>query len=156
MQPQEITQDFLSLEQDLVHADRTKRFLNYIIDLISFYVVAFGLALLFAIIAPDLLESIPEDAGFNLVDRLLTLVFYALYLGSMEAITKGKTLGKLITGTKAVYVNGGTISVKTAFLRGFSRAVPFCAFSAFGEPPNPWQDKWTDTMVIDEKASRVS
>jgi hypothetical protein len=31
--------------------------------------------------------------------------------------------------------------------------VPFEAFSALGTPSYPWHDKWTRTVVIDEKAS---
>ena len=74
----------------------------------------------------------------------------------VETLLKGKSIGKFITGTRAVNFDGSRISSGTAFTRGFSRAVPFCAFSAFGTPCNPWQDRWSDTMVIDEKKSSVS
>jgi uncharacterized RDD family membrane protein YckC len=84
---------------------------------------------------------------------LISLIFYALYMGLVEGVFKGKSLGKLITGTKAVNMDGSKISFATAFARGCSRAVPFCVFSAFGTPCYPWQDKWTNTLVIDEKKS---
>jgi len=74
----------------------------------------------------------------------------------VEAVFRGKSLGKLITGTQAVNLDGSSISMATAFGRGFSRAVPFCAFSAFGNPSDPWQDRWTDTMVIDQKLSKIN
>jgi uncharacterized RDD family membrane protein YckC len=68
---------------------------------------------------------------------------------------KGKSFGKFITKTRAVNLDGINISLGTAFGRGFTRIVPFCALSAFGKPCNPWQDRWTNTIVIDEKKSEV-
>ena len=114
----------------------------------------FGVGILLALTAPGTLYSISDTGGFALLDRLISLVLYALYMGTIEAVFKGKSLGKLITGTRAVNLDGSHISAGTAFTRGFSRAVPFCAFSAFGTPCNPWQDRWTNTMVVDEKASK--
>jgi len=146
--------DLLILEQDLVRASTAKRFANYLIDLIAFYILAFVVGVLLAILAPTSLELLADDSpGFNLLDRLITLVLYGLYLGIVEAAFKGKSLGKLITKTRAVNLDGSPISNQTAFARGFSKAVPFCAFSALATPCNPWQDKWTNSMVIDESIS---
>jgi uncharacterized RDD family membrane protein YckC len=90
---------------------------------------------------------------FNLIDRIVSLFLFAIYMGTIEAITKGRSIGKYITGTKAVNNDGSLISISTAFKRGFSRAVPFEPFSALGSPSLPWHDKWTDTYVIDIKQS---
>lgn len=148
--------DLISVEPYYERADTGKRFLNYIIDLVLFYGIIFGIGILIALTSPSTLEGIDDNSdGFGLVDRILTIIAYAIYMGIMEAVFKGKSLGKWITRTRAVTLDGQPISTGTAFLRGLSRAVPFCAFSAFGNPPNPWQDKWTDTMVIDEKKTRV-
>ena len=72
---------------------------------------------------------------------------------AQETLFKGKSFGKLITGTRAVNLDGSLITVRTAMLRALSRAVPFDVFSALGTTCNPWHDKWTDTMVMDEKRS---
>ena len=87
------------------------------------------------------------------METLLYLLLFVLYMFGTEALFKGKSLGKLITGTRAVNEDGSDISAKTALLRGLSRIVPFEAFSALGNPSYPWHDKWTNTYVIDEKAS---
>lgn len=146
--------DFLTLEAELVRASTGQRFANYLIDVILFYALFFVVGIVLAILSPATIENIDtESAGFGLLDRLISLIFYALYMGLVEAVFKGKSLGKLITGTRAVNMDGSRISFATAFARGCSRAVPFCVFSAFGTPCNPWQDKWTNTMVIDEKKS---
>jgi uncharacterized RDD family membrane protein YckC len=89
--------------------------------------------------------------GFNLAGRLIVLVLYGMYMGLMEAAFKGRSLGKLITGTVAVNEDGSRISGQTALLRGLSRAVPFNAFSALGTPSYPWHDKWNKTYVVEYK-----
>lgn len=156
MQADISTPDLLTDEKYNFRADTNKRFFNYIIDLISFYVVIFSITFILAFAAPslinDLSNSIDELGPF---DRILSIILYALYMSLIEAVFNGKTLGKMITKTRAVNLDGTRISFSTAFARGFSRAVPFCVFSAFGTPCNPWQDRWTDTMVIDEKKSLI-
>lgn len=154
---QETPQDILvNSESYLIRADSGKRFLNYLIDLIIFYILAFGVGIVIAIISPSTIDQLDDSSPFGgLVDRLISLVLYGTYMSIIETVFKGKSLGKLITGTRAVNLDGSPITAGTAFARGFSRAVPFCAFSALGTPCNPWQDKWTDTMVIDEKQSVI-
>ena len=76
-------------------------------------------------------------------------------MSAIEAITKGRSLGKIITGTKAVNDDGSNIGSGTAFKRGFSRIVPFEIFTALGSPSYPWHDKWNHTYVIDIKKSSI-
>jgi uncharacterized RDD family membrane protein YckC len=152
----ETTQEhlFADPEYHLVQASSGKRFANYIIDLVVFYGLVFVSGIVIALVNPVAIESInDDDIGFNLLDRLLGLVLYGIYMFAIEAIFKGKSLGKLITGTRAVNEDGSNVSPKAALLRGLSRAVPFNAFSALGNPAYPWHDKWTKTYVIDEKES---
>jgi uncharacterized RDD family membrane protein YckC len=146
---------FTEPEYQLVQASGGKRFANYIIDLVVFYALFIGVNIIIVLVNPVALDSISEDesVGFNLLDRLLGLVLYGLYMFVIEALFKGKSLGKLITGTRAVNEDGSNVTAKTALLRGLSRAVPFNAFSALGTPSYPWHDKWTKSYVIDEKES---
>jgi len=153
MQTEQISTDLLNIENYLVRAESGKRFINYVIDLILFYIIAVGIGVVLALISPSTIEGLSDSDGFGLIDRIITLILYALYMSVIESVFKGKSLGKIITKTRAVNLDGSRISTSTAFARGFSRAVPFCVFSAFGSPCNPWQDKWTNTMVIDEKKS---
>ena len=83
----------------------------------------------------------------------MSLLLYGIIMGTTEALTGGRSLGKLITGTRAVNADGSAISMQTAFWRGLCRAVPFEAFSALGSPSYPWHDKWTNTYVIDLRQS---
>lgn len=138
---------------EMVQASSGKRFANYIIDLVCFYLLFIFWGVLLAFIAPEKIEELANING--LLDRLVTLVLYALFYGFIEMIFRGRTFGKFITGTKAVNLfDGSDISASTAFKRGLCRAVPFDAFSAIGNPSYPWHDRWTDTVVIDEKLTR--
>jgi uncharacterized RDD family membrane protein YckC len=137
----------------LVRASTGKRFANYLIDLLGFYITLFVLGFMIAVAFPPAIDALEDDSGFGLLGRLISVILYGLYMFSIEAIFKGKSFGKLVTGTKAVNEDGSQISLRTAFLRGLSRMVPFEAFSALGTPSYPWHDKWTRTVVIDEKAS---
>lgn len=145
--------DLLVFEEILIPASTGKRFLNYIIDLLFFWVLIIIAGVCIAIVSPSVIENIDDSPSFNLIDRILTLLLYGTYMGIVEGLFKGKSLGKLITKTRAVHMDGSKIGWDKAFARSFSRAVPFCAFSALGTPCNPWQDRWTSTMVIDEKQS---
>lgn len=145
--PQNINQtqpDLLDeFSMNLVQAGGGMRFVNLIIDLISFYVFIL------------LLAAVDRAFAVLFVTPLLPTLVFAFYLSAIEAIFKGKTLGKVITGTRAVREDGRRITISEAFGRGFSRIVPFEAFSAFGSPSYPWHDRWTHTYVINERESTL-
>ena len=144
--PQE---DLLSddLMVNLQQASVGKRFANYLIDLVLFIIVGIFIFAFFIRMGVLALDMNP------FLDRLLSLLLYAILMGTTEAIFKGKTLGKAITRTRAVNDDGTPISARTAFLRGFSRAVPFEPLSGFSG--YPWHDSWTHTYVIDEQKSTL-
>lgn len=152
MQTEHASEDLLTLEEFHERASTGQRLANYIIDLIFFYILMFALGIILALVSPTAAELFTDDSpGFGLIDRIVSLILYALYMSAVESIFKGKSLGKLITKTRAVNLDGSRISTTTAFTRGFSRAVPFCVFSALGTPCDPWQDRWTNTMVMVEE-----
>ncbi len=125
-------------------ASTSKRFANYIIDRISFYVFFYLFSYALMSVGYDLLSIIGENQAFGL---LILALFYGLYMGFIELIFKGRSFGKFITGTIAVNHDGSRISEKTAALRGLARLTPFNAFSALGEG-YPWHDQWNKTYVV--------
>jgi uncharacterized RDD family membrane protein YckC len=154
LSPQQPEEHVLSdFEVELDPANRNLRFVNFIVDRLLFYFVSKG----FYILWGNFLAMAMYDEDYYvrlLVSSLVGLSLYALFMGATEALFKGKTLGKVFTGTRAVNPDGSAISVRTAFLRGLSRLVPFEPFSAFaGSWPRPWHDSWTNTYVIVEKTS---
>ena len=144
------------LEYNLVQASSGKRLANYLIDLVVFYVLVFLIAMAIAFFNIQTADN--DDTSFSsngLIDRIIFLLLYGMYMFLVEALFNGKTFGKLITGTRAVKEDGTALTLKSAFLRGISRAVPFDNFSALGNPSYPWHDKWSDTYVIDERKSTL-
>lgn len=143
--------NIFNIDRPLVPSSSGKRFANYLIDIILFYLFFFAFGIFAALFFPesiDELTNVVDRLGF--LDNIISLVLYAVYMGVMETIFKGRSIGKFITGTIAVRLDGHKLTAKDAFARGFCRAVPFCVFSALGNPCQPWQDKWTNTVVVDK------
>jgi len=142
-------QSYLSdLEFNPVLAGAGQRFADYLIDLIAFFIFVFLLMFVF-VRAGGTIYSYPPYSAQDLLYRAVMLLFYAMFMFLQEMIFKGRSIGKFITGTKAVNEDGTEMEPKTTFVRSLSRAVPFEAFSAFGA--HPWHDKWTKTYVVDVK-----
>ncbi len=145
---------FSDPEYHLVQASTGKRFANYIIDIVFFYFLVFLGSIVYVLLNPSSVYAPVEDnPEYNLMETLVIIFALILYYFAVETIFKGKTLGKLITGTRAVNEDGSNISPRAAFLRSLCRVVPFEAFSALGTPSYPWHDKWAKSYVIDEKGS---
>ncbi len=94
-------------------------------------------------------DTTPIDTSLALLFNLFIIALYVSYFFLCELVFKGRTIGKFITGTKAVNEDGTDMEPKTILLRSLSRIVPFEPFSALGNPCRPWHDKWTRTFVID-------
>ena len=78
-----------------------------------------------------------------LVNIGLTLLYYTL----LEGLT-GRSLGKLVTGTKVVDANGNPPGFARALLRSLCRFIPFEPFSFLGSDTRGWHDSMTRTWVI--------
>lgn len=159
-QPNEAEQkDFLADVEDPLYqyeyASQWQRFFNLFIDNL---LMRFGLswatgtlvAHLLNEIAPDFLYSIVNESGTTwslyFLGYLIVIFNYLVYYTLCEKLFKGYTLGKLITGTRAIRQDGEELSFKNAFMRSLIRLVPFEIFSGFSTLT--WHDSWTNTMVI--------
>jgi uncharacterized RDD family membrane protein YckC len=131
----------------LNYASRGQRFANYLIDII----VSSVFSLLTAVGLAVLVDSSGGDAD-ALFDGLQGYAFgyviVTIYFTLFEGLNKGRTLGKLITGTYAVGMDAKPLTMKQAFYRSLCRIVPLEPFSGFG---TPWHDKWTETTVVKGK-----
>jgi uncharacterized RDD family membrane protein YckC len=141
---------------NLYQASSGKRFANYLIDTLVFYLLwRLFVAMWFAQILFALDFPIENRALLYLVAYLAACLFLGLIIAGFEAATGGKTIGKYITRTRAVTDEGVPIGPRKALLRFLARQVPFEAFSALGSPCYPWHDRWTKTLVIDEKLTTL-
>src|SRR6187200_2079680 len=101
----------------LTQASSGKRLANYLIDLVSFYVFMYLFSYVLVNLSYDLAVIIYGD-GHEIAGRLIVLLLYGMYMGLIEAVFKGRSFGKLITGTVAVNEDGTRISGQTALIRG--------------------------------------
>ncbi|MCA9249173.1 MAG: RDD family protein [Planctomycetales bacterium] len=140
--------DFSGIDVDATQPDKLriasqgKRFANLIVDQFAYYVFSFLVGLVMALVgAVDVLDSIPD-----LVFGILVMLVYFV---PQEAIF-GRTLGKLITGTKVVDVQGRSPTFGQVIGRTLARMIPFEAFSFFGGKGYPvgWHDSLSKTRVV--------
>ena len=152
-----VTNILADIEQDILlePAPVGIRFVNLLIDTLFYY----GIMLLVGVALGIILQSadgnieesflVREDAGSLGIQYLLSFIVYLGMFTILEGSAKGKTPGKLVTGSRALKVDGSPLSWKDAFMRSLCRIVPFEAFSAFGG--HPWHDKWTHTIVVKDR-----
>lgn len=149
-----LTED--SLDNHFEYASQGQRFLNYLIDNLLMryglsYLTGMAMGALLSVIAPDFLAGLafPESnftPGILLIAFFVGILNYVIYYTLCEKLFRGYTLGKLITGTRAIRQDGNELTFKDALFRSLSRCVPFEVFSGFNTLT--WHDSWTDTMVI--------
>lgn len=145
----------LDLEQSLVPEKATTgaRFVNYLLDAIFVGIFRFVLNNFFTFTLLSRLVNLTYlmenrflySLAVFLYSLLWTSLFKLVYYTVMEGSTQGRTLGKFITGTRAVSMDGTAITWKDAFLRSLCRLIPFEIFSGFG---TPWHDRLTKTLVV--------
>jgi uncharacterized RDD family membrane protein YckC len=122
---------------------RGRRFANLLIDYVCFFILS---ALLGVVVV-----MVWGDAGLAALERIpdfvLGIVVMCAYYIPLEA-TWGRTIGKLITGTKVVNEDGRRPSFAKIIGRTFSRFIPFEAFSFFGADARGWHDTLSKTYVV--------
>ncbi|MEO1655913.1 MAG: RDD family protein [Bacteroidota bacterium] len=123
----------------MLETRKRKRLYGFIIDLI---VLAYLMEITFRI---EHLLVYKEP-----IKILRFLIIFGGYYIPMEYFL-GKTLGKMIVGTRVVNRLGKKISLREAFIRFFSRFIPYEIFSlALGANARAWHDYLSNTYVIDD------
>ena len=143
-------------QPEYIYASQGQRFLNWLIDNLFMnyglsYLTGIVIGIILRELAPDFLSKLAYSASAITFEILLfTLLVgyfnYIIYYTLCEKLFKGYTLGKIITGTRAIRQDGQELTFKNALLRSLARCVPFEVFSGFSTLT--WHDSWTDTMVI--------
>lgn len=153
---QPASEDLFNEHVRFEEATKGQRFVNWLIDNVLIQMlITFVTGELFANflldIAPEFAyEAFGEDGqsftGY-LVSYLFGIFHYLFYYSICEKAFKGYTIGKLLSGTRAIREDGQELTFKDVILRSLSRMMPFEVFSALGDGA-PWHDSWTKTRVI--------
>ncbi|WP_316735518.1 RDD family protein [Pedobacter aquatilis] len=141
------TTNFEEVDYRFCQASSGLRFANYLIDTIVIYLLMFALGIITYYVNPEIIDSVDD----GITNRIIGMIFYGVIMSFTEAMLNGKSIGKLITKTKAVNLDGSDLSFEKAFTRNLLRIIPFEPFSALGTPSNPWHDRLSQTMVVEEK-----
>lgn len=139
----------LSELQELRLANQGRRFANLLIDYATSIAFGFIVVIILSATLGLFLGLGLLDEAEDIIEDLSALVMYIgmlAYYTLSEGLLKGRTVGKYITGTKAVKEDGSPITLKDAFLRTLCRMVPFEVFSGFDTMT--WHDRWTKTRVV--------
>lgn len=141
---------------EFVLAERSKRFVNLLIDTILFYIFFIAIAIVIVLL-DDVLgsSSALEMLDSPILGRLLSALFYFLFFASIEWALKGRTIGKYITNTKTVMEDGSQLTFSAILKKSGSRLVPFEAFSFFGSNLRGIHDRWSNTVVVDLKKVKI-
>ncbi|WP_299458582.1 RDD family protein [uncultured Microscilla sp.] len=122
------------------------RLIHHIVDVVAVYLLFF------------VIIKISLSTGSRLWYRMtyfdVILFFYLVkmsYYALME-IFFSKTIGKMITKTKVVDMEGNKPTLFQIIFRSFFRLIPFEPFSFLGTDASGWHDKMSDTRVISDKA----
>lgn len=136
-------------------ATKLIRLANYIIDYLVVYFIFFMLGIIGSLLTYVDIYFIynwlaDESSGSKIMDSLISMIVYFLYIFTIEVITKGRSLGKYITGTKVVMTDAKVPTVKDFLIRNLSRLIPFDVLSFLGN--NGWHDTLSNTRVVNIKA----
>jgi uncharacterized RDD family membrane protein YckC len=154
MQNEELLDDYQFEPQaesdiELVTASTGQRLVNYIVDNI---VVRLLLFLFVSIV--DQTQFLARAADDFLLLFILAIIGLLIGYYWVGEFVWGRTVGKLLTGTKVVTDEGYRPSALSVLGRTFARIVPFEAFSIFFDSDRlMWHDTWAGTMVVDVNKS---
>jgi uncharacterized RDD family membrane protein YckC len=123
------------------------RFLNYLIDIVLFYVFMILIGIILGLTLGEHGVRVFDGCTGQLLGTLILVGYYILFEGIW-----GQTLGKMITKTIVVDESGNKPTIGQIIGRSFSRLIPFEAFSCFGRQSRGWHDSLSKTYVV-KKAS---
>ena len=145
-------QQLASLSEELndinnfIPATTGARFLNLLIDFVAYYLFLIIVITIITSAGSDFFAFVySEDSGDKILYIAFNYTFFLFYYTAIEGLTKGRSAGKYITGTRVVRKDGSVPGWLDFFQRSLCRIVPFEVFSGFG---TPWHDAWTGTQVV--------
>jgi uncharacterized RDD family membrane protein YckC len=130
-------------------ASQGKRFLNYLLDMVSIMIFIFIFSLILGIVLAVVAPSIVSELGESnlLFEYLVAFIVMMIYYTTFEAAT-GRSIAKYITKTKVVTEIGEKPDFKMILVRSLCRFIPFEAFSCLFNDGSGWHDSISNTKVI--------
>ena len=119
-------------------AGKGRRFANLILDTFGYELLVFVLAFVLSLTSRSLAQEIAAHSF------LFAIAIMLAYYAGCETLF-GRTLAKLVTGTRVVSETGEPATFRQVLIRTLCRMVPCEPFSCLGDPPVGWHDRWSGT-----------
>lgn len=137
------------LDKDL-YASQGTRLANYLIDYVCQIVLMFAFMVVLTVIAiifgnDDILTRIEN---MNKIEEYGVAVVIILIYYNVFEIFFSRTIGKFITKTIVVDINGEKPDSQEILIRSLCRLIPFDGFSFLGAPNKGWHDSISKTYVV--------
>ncbi|WP_395680993.1 RDD family protein [Dokdonella sp.] len=133
-----------SADAGMVPAERWRRFVNLLVDYFGFMALAFVVGIVIGIVGGNSAVEAMQNIGVQYLFGFLVMFAYYVPL----ELFFGRTLGKLVTGTRVVDENGEPPSAGKVIGRTLCRFIPFEAFSFFASDARGWHDSIPKTYVV--------
>ena len=118
-------------------ATHGQRLANMLVDQVAIQVLGVAAGFVLAV-----LGRVPRGVTAFAVGAAIAFCYYTVLESSF-----GRTLGKLVTGTRVIAEDGGEARFGQVLGRSFARMIPFEPFS-FRAGPVGWHDSMSGTRVI--------
>lgn len=128
----------------LVPAERWRRFVNLIVDYFGFMALAFVVGIVIGVFGGSRAVEAMQGLGTQYLFGFLVMLAYYVPL----ELFFGRTLGKLVTGTRVVDENGEPPGAGRILGRTLCRFIPFEPFSFFAASASGWHDTISKTRVV--------
>lgn len=124
-------------------ASKTRRIINLLVDAIGYYTLSMVVGLVIALVDPPLIEAATSYPATYVVGIAVVTLYYV----PSEALF-GRTLGKLVTGTRLVSESGGAPTFGQVLGRTFARFIPFEPVTFLGRSGVGLHDRLSRTRVV--------
>jgi uncharacterized RDD family membrane protein YckC len=131
-------------------ASPIQRFVNFVVDYLGMFLFGIVIAIPFALLWPEALDGLNGAWAERLVSLVIMLLYYLVF----ESWT-GRTLGKLVTGTRVIDVDGGRPPPLRILWRTLARCIPFEAVSFLQNGQPGVHDRVSKTRVVRLRPSSV-
>ena len=130
-------------------ASRGRRFGNFLIDMVCYYLLAMLVGIVLGLMHMAYLLRM-SVAGNYLFGGVVIVLYYL----PMEVLF-GRTVGKLVTGTRVVAESGEPADFLKVLGRTLTRLVPFEAFTFLNSKGIGLHDRWSGTRVVRTRRSHT-
>lgn len=137
------------LKNNIPPTRRRKRFFNYLIDIMFYYMIMISIGIVWGGVLLVTGSTYDESSSESFIWNIVGIGGLLAYYITFESMF-GKTIGKMVTNTKVVMMDGTKPTLQKIVFRSLARIIPFEAFSLLSPNPRGWHDTLSDTIVIDD------